>query len=193
VGRVQPEFRRAIVRQLDLQTGISGCRIAAFRFFPVEPDLNWAGGSNFWDAATTKESVSDWLAARSCGPFWTASICKSAICTWARIGLGLPGGKTQGLTPGYFGLGVALRSFFLKPGRTCAAGKPVDPAATKPAWFACRAGAARELVARLPPPNSTVSTQRPWQTRTAWRRPGFFETHASLRQRQGAWPRIAEV
>jgi|GEM_PF-3523328 hypothetical protein len=54
VGRVQAEFRRAIVRRNGLQTKIEWVQDAAFRFFPVEPDLELGWRLHFWDAATNK-------------------------------------------------------------------------------------------------------------------------------------------
>ncbi len=54
VGRVRPEFRRVVVRRQDLQTKIEWVQDSAFRFFPVEPDLELGWRMNFWDAATNK-------------------------------------------------------------------------------------------------------------------------------------------
>ena len=54
VGRVQPEFRRAIVRRNGQQTKIEWVQDAAFRFFPVEADAEPGWRLNFWDVATNK-------------------------------------------------------------------------------------------------------------------------------------------
>jgi hypothetical protein len=54
VGRVQPEFRRALVARDGMQTKIEWVQDAMFRFFPIEPDAELGWRLNFWDAATNK-------------------------------------------------------------------------------------------------------------------------------------------
>jgi hypothetical protein len=54
VGRVKATFRRALVRRGGLRTKVEWVQDAAFRFFPVEPDLELGWRLNFWDAATNK-------------------------------------------------------------------------------------------------------------------------------------------
>jgi hypothetical protein len=44
VGRVQPEFRRALVARNGTQTKIEWVQDAMFRFFQLNRMWNWAGG-----------------------------------------------------------------------------------------------------------------------------------------------------
>lgn len=147
VGRVQPEFRRAIVRRLDLQTKIEWVQDAAFRFFPVEPDLELGWRLNFWDAATNKvlamagrQKLRDFL---DCLHLHERHLHLGAL-VWAA------GGKDPGLTPEFI-LDWALRGnrFFPEDLADVRLGKPIDLVATKQAWFAA-VQEARELVSRLP-------------------------------------------
>lgn len=50
----QETFRRAFVRRAGLVTKIEWVFDSAFRFFPIEPDLELGWRLNFWDAATNK-------------------------------------------------------------------------------------------------------------------------------------------
>ena len=54
VGQAHDDFRRAIIRRTDQQTKVEWVYDSAFRFFPVEPDLELGWRLNFWDAATNK-------------------------------------------------------------------------------------------------------------------------------------------
>ena len=51
---VHPTFRRALVSKNDLMTKLEWVFDSAFRFFPVEPDIEVGYVLNFWDAATNK-------------------------------------------------------------------------------------------------------------------------------------------
>src|SRR2546427_294842 len=52
--RSQPDFHRAIIRRGGQETKIEWVHDSAFRFFPVERDLELGWRLNFWDAATNK-------------------------------------------------------------------------------------------------------------------------------------------
>jgi len=54
LGMPETTFRRALVRRGGQQTKIEWVQDSAFRFFPVEPDLELGWRLNFWDAATNK-------------------------------------------------------------------------------------------------------------------------------------------
>lgn len=54
VGKPQPGFVRAFIRRGAQQTKVEWVCDSAFRFFPVEPDLELGWRLNFWDAATNK-------------------------------------------------------------------------------------------------------------------------------------------
>jgi len=51
---VEPTFRRALIARDGLTTKLEWVFDSAFRFFPVEPDVEWGYMLNFWDAATNK-------------------------------------------------------------------------------------------------------------------------------------------
>ena len=53
-GRPQDTFRRARVRLGSRETKVEWVFDSAYRFFPVEPDLELGWRLNFWDAATNK-------------------------------------------------------------------------------------------------------------------------------------------
>jgi hypothetical protein len=147
VGRVQPDFRRALVRRGGSQTKIEWVQDAAFRFFPVEPDPELGWRLNFWDAATNKalamagrQKLRDFL---DCLHLHQAHLHLGAL-TWAAAG------KDPGLTPEFI-LDWALRGNRFYPGDLADVrlNKPLDLVATKQAWFTA-VQEARELVARLP-------------------------------------------
>src|SRR4029077_2599681 len=54
LAQAHSEFRRAPVRRGDHATKGEWEYDRAFRFFPVEPDLDLGWRLNFWDAATNK-------------------------------------------------------------------------------------------------------------------------------------------
>ncbi len=53
-GREETSFRRTLVRRGGQETRIEWVQDSAFRFFPVEPDIELGWRLNFWDAATNK-------------------------------------------------------------------------------------------------------------------------------------------
>ncbi|MSU61243.1 MAG: hypothetical protein EXS31_02420 [Pedosphaera sp.] len=191
VGRVQPEFRRAIIRRLDLQTKIEWVQDAAFRFFPVEPDLELGWRLNFWDAATNKvlamtgrQKIRDFL---DCLHLHERHLHLGAL-VWAA------GGKDPGLTPEFI-LDWALRGnrFFPEDLADVRLGKPIDLVATKQAWFAA-VQEARELVALLPVAEMGClyldATGKPVCPDPAL--PEFAKLTRHYGSVKGAWPCIVE-
>ncbi len=191
VGRVQPEFRRAIVRRGGQQTKIEWVQDAAFRFFPVEPDLELGWRLNFWDAATNKvlamagrQKIRDFL---DCLYLHQHRLHLGAL-VWAA------GGKDPGLTPEYI-LDWATRGnrFFPEDLADVRLGKPIDLVATKQAWLVA-VHEARELVARLP-----VTELGCFYLNAAGQpvcpdpaAPDFVLLTRHYGSVKGAWPRIVE-
>jgi hypothetical protein len=146
-GRPQPTFRRAIVRRGEAQTKIEWVQDSAFRFFPVEPDLELGWRLNFWDAATNKvlamagrQKLRDYL---DCLYLHERHLRLGAL-VWAAAG------KDPGLTPEFI-LDWALRGnrFYEEDLADIRVGKPIDLVASKAEWFSA-VDEARGLVGRLP-------------------------------------------
>lgn len=191
VGRVQPDFRRAIVRRGGLQSKIEWVQDAAFRFFPVEPDLELGWRLNFWDAATNKvlamagrQKIRDFL---DCLHLHERHLRLGAL-VWAAAG------KDPGLTPEFI-LDWALRGnrFFPEDLADVRLGKPIDLVATKQAWFAA-VEAARELVAHLPAAEMGClyldATGKPVCPDPA--SSDFSKLTRHFGSVKGAWPRVVE-
>ncbi len=191
VGRLQPGFRRAVVRRGDLQTKIEWVQDAAFRFFPVEPDLELGWRLNFWDVATNKvlamagrQKLRDYL---DCLYLHERHLHLGALA-WAASG------KDPGLTPEFI-LDWALRGnrFYPEDLAEVRLGRPIDLVATKQAWFAA-VGEARDLVARWPAGDLGClyldASGRPVCPDVD--SPGFAKLvrhHGTLK---GTWPRVVE-
>lgn len=147
VGRAQSEFRRAIVLRGGAQTKIEWVQDSAFRFFPVEPDLELGWRLNFLDAATNKvlamagrQKIRDYL---DCLYLHESHLHLGAL-VWAAAG------KDPGLTPEFI-LDWALRGnrFYPEDLADVRLGKPIDLVATKNAWIGA-VHEARLIVERLP-------------------------------------------
>lgn len=147
VGRAQPTFRRAIVRRGGAQTKIEWVQDSAFRFFPIEPDLELGWRLNFWDAATNKvlamagrQKLRDYL---DCLYLHERHLSLGAL-VWAATG------KDPGLTPEFI-LDWAVRGnrFYEEDLADVRLGKPIDLAATKARWFEV-VDQARSLLRQLP-------------------------------------------
>lgn len=185
------DFRRAMVRRDGLQTKIEWVPDAAFRFFPVEPDIELGWRLNFWDVATNKvlamagrQKIRDFL---DCLYLHDHHLHIGAL-TWAAAG------KDPGLTPEYI-LDWALRGnrFFSADLADLRLGKPIDLVATKQAWIAA-VHSARELVAKLPAAelgclyldaSGTPVCPDPAS-------PAFAKLTRHYGSIKGAWPRIVE-
>jgi len=191
VGRVQPEFRRAMVRLGDRQTKIEWVQDAAFRFFPVEadPELGWR--LNFWDAATNKvlamagrQKLRDFF---DCLYLHQDHLHLGAL-VWAASG------KDPGLTPEFI-LDWALRGnrFYPADLREIRLERPLDLVVAKEKWFAA-VQEARDLVARLPV-TELGCFYLDAGGRPVCPDPGSAE-FAGLKRHfgsvRGAWPRIVE-
>lgn len=191
VGRVQPSFRRAIVCKGGAQTKIEWVQDSAFRFFPVEPDLELGWRLNFWDAATNKvlamagrQKLRDYL---DCLYLHERHLSLGAL-VWAATG------KDPGLTPEFI-LDWALRGnrFYEEDLADVRLGQPIDLAATKARWFEA-VDQARSLVGSLPA--SEVGclyldhSGHPVCPDPA--SPDFPKLTRHYGCMKGAWPRIAE-
>ena len=164
---------------------------AAFRFFPVEPDLELGWRLNFWDAATNKvlamagrQKLRDFL---DCLHLHERHLHLGAL-VWAA------GGKDPGLTPEFI-LDWALRGnrFFPEDLADVRLGKPIDLVATKKAWFAA-VQEARELVAHLPASELGClyldASGKPVCPDPA--SPDFPKLTRHYGSVKGAWPRIVD-
>lgn len=191
IGRLQSDYRRAVVRRGDRQTKIEWVQDAAWRFFPVEPDLELGWRLNFWDVATNKvlamagrQKLRDFL---DCLYLHQRHLHLGAL-VWAASG------KDPGLTPEFI-LDWALRGNRFHPEDLTEVhlGKPIDLVATKQTWFAA-VQEARDLVARLPARELGCfyldAAGRP--VRPDVDSPGFAKLVRHYGSVKGAWPRIVE-
>jgi hypothetical protein len=144
----QPAFQRGFVSQADRQTKIEWLYDSAFRFFPVEPDVDLGYRLNFWDAATNKLLA---LAGRNefrdyLDVLWLDQHHLSlGALAWAASG------KDAGLTPDFLLEEAQRNSRFAgeEVGKLELA-QPLDLVALKRQWLAA-ISAAKTLVAALPP------------------------------------------
>lgn len=184
-------FHRTTVHRGGLQTKIEWVQDSAFRFFPVEPDLELGWRLNFWDAATNKvlamagrQKLRDYL---DCLHLHETHLPLGAL-TWAAAG------KDPGLTPEYI-LDWALRGnrFFPEDLAEVRLGKPIDLAANKQRWMEA-VHQARELVARMPAAELGCLYLNPagkpvCPDPDSPEFPKLIRHHGSVK---GAWPRIVE-
>lgn len=183
------EADTAVLQQAGLN--VEWVQDAAFRFFPVEPDLDLGWRLNFWDAATNKvlamagrQKIRDFL---DCLYLHERHLHLGAL-VWASAG------KDPGLTPEFI-LDWALRGnrFFPEDLADVRLGKPIDLVATKQAWFGA-VQEARSLVARLPAADLGCfyldSAGHPVCPNPD--APGFAQLTRHFGTPKGTWPRIAE-
>jgi len=191
VGRAQPTFRRAIVRRGGAQTKIEWVQDSAFRFFPIEPDLELGWRLNFWDAATNKvlamagrQKLRDYL---DCLYLHERHLSLGAL-VWAATG------KDPGLTPEFI-LDWALRGnrFYEEDLADIRLGKPIDLAATKARWFEA-VDQARSLLGQLPASEVGClyldASGKPVCPDPG--SPDFARLTRHYGSLKGAWPRIVE-
>ncbi len=191
VGRVQADFRRAIVRKGARETKIEWVQDSAFRFFPIEPDPELGWRLNFWDAATNKvlamagrQKIRDYL---DCLFLHQRHLHLGAL-TWAAAG------KDPGLTPEFI-LDWALRGNQFRPEDLADVrlAEPVDLVATKQLWMTA-VNDARNQVARLPASELGClyldATGKPVCPDPA--SPEFPKLTRHYGSVKGAWPRIVE-
>jgi hypothetical protein len=191
VGNVYPEFRRAIVHRGDLQTKLEWVHDSAFRFFPVERDLELGWRLNFWDAATNKvlalvgrQKIRDYL---DCLYLHERHLHLGALA-WAA------GGKDPGMTPDlivdWAARGNRFRSEDLAEVRLS---QPVDLRAAKQVWLEAIAQA-RALIEKLPMDEMgclylDAASQPVCPDPGSAEFPKLTRHFGSIK---GAWPRIAE-
>lgn len=144
----QDTFYRAFVRRGALSTKVEWVFDSAFRFFPVEPDLELGWRLNFWDAATNKvlalvgrAEVRDYL---DCVYLHQRHLALGALA-WAAAG------KDPGLTPEYI-VDWAKRGTVYQPQdlKDLRLSQPVDLKSVRRLWFEA-AAEAEALFERLPP------------------------------------------
>jgi hypothetical protein len=191
VGRVQPEFRRALVARNETQTKIEWVQDAMFRFFPIEPDAELGWRLNFWDAATNKilamagrQKIRDFLDTL----FLHEQHLHLAALVWAAAG------KDPGLTPEFI-LDWALRGNQFHPEDLVDVRleKPFDFVAMKERWIGI-VHESRALIAQLPAAELGClyldAAGKPVCPDPASPEfPKLTRHHGSMK---GAWPRIVE-
>ncbi len=190
-GRVQPEFRRALVARGGAQTKIEWVQDAMFRFFPIEPDAELGWRLNFWDAATNKilamagrQKIRDFLDTL----FLHEQHLHLAALVWAAAG------KDPGLTPEFI-LDWALRGNQFRPEDLADVRleKPFDFVAMKQRWIGI-VHESRALVERLPAAELGCfyldATGKPVCPDPA--SPEFPKLTRHYGSMKGAWPRIVE-
>jgi hypothetical protein len=191
VGRVQPEFRRALVARNETQTKIEWVQDAMFRFFPIEPDAELGWRLNFWDAATNKilamagrQKIRDFLDTL----FLHEQHLHLAALVWAAAG------KDPGLTPEFI-LDWALRGNQFRPEDLADVRleKPFDFVAMKERWIGI-VHESRALIARLPAVELGClyldAAGKPVCPDPA--SPEFPKLTRHYGSLKGAWPRIVE-
>lgn len=192
VGRVQPEFRRALVARDGMQTKIEWVQDAMFRFFPIEPDAELGWRLNFWDAATNKilalagrQKIRDFLDAL----FIHERQLHLGALVWAAAG------KDPGLTPEFI-LDWALRGNQFRPEDLADVRleQPFDFVAMKERWVGI-VHESRALVASLPAAelgclylDASGKPVCPDPTTL-----GFSKLTRHYGSIKGAWPRIVET
>jgi hypothetical protein len=191
VSKAQETFRRALVRRGTLVTRIEWVFDSAFRFFPVEPDLDLGWRLSFWDVATNKilalfgrAEARDFL---DCLYLHERHLPLGALA-WAAAG------KDPGATPELI-IDWARRGTKYRPEDLAdlRLSKPVDLRALKPIWLrAC--AEAEALFEQLPPAEMGClylnAQGQPICPHPA--SPNFAKLTRHFGSLKGAWPRIAE-
>jgi len=184
-------FRRAIVRRGDSISKVEWVRDSAFRFFPIEPDVELGWRLNFWDAATNKvlalfgrQVIRDYL---DCHYLHESHLHIGALM-WAAAG------KDPGLTPELIA-DWARRSTKYHPEDL---GKvrlrdPVDLKALRLKWHGALSEA-ESLFLKLPPAEMGClyldGAGKPVCPEPA--SPEFAKLTRHFGCVKGAWPRIVE-
>jgi hypothetical protein len=189
--KTEDTFRRTFVKRGPQQTKIEWVFDSAFRFFPVEPDLELGWRLNFWDAATNKvlalvgrAEVRDYL---DCIYLHRRHLALGALA-WAAAG------KDPGYTPetlvDWARRGTKYRPEDLADLRLS---QPVDLRAVKQIWLqAC--AEAETLFDQLPPAEMGCFYLDP-QGKPVCPNPAscdFSKLTRHFGSVKGAWPRIAE-
>jgi hypothetical protein len=125
--------RQALVRRGEQQTQLEWVQESAFRFFPVEPDLDLGWRLNFWDAATNKvlalvgrQEFRDYLDAH----YLHENHLHLGALAWAAAG------KDPGLTPELIADWARRgNNFLLENLRDVRLSRPFDLVAGKKRWL----------------------------------------------------------
>lgn len=187
----QPTFQRGLVRKGSEQTKIEWLYDSAFRFFPVEADVELGYRLNFWDAATNKvlalagrNEVRDYL-----DVVWlNENHLSLGALAWAACG------KDAGLTP-HFILEEAQRNtrFSVAEVEQLELAQPIDLVALKSQWSAALAKA-KTLIDQLPPHELGclyLDSQRHPRTPDPTN-PDFSKLTRHFGSIKGAWPKLGQ-
>jgi len=134
VGKAFPGFVRALVGRDGQRTRLEWVFDSAFRFFPVEADIELGYRLNFWDAATNKvlaasgrAEIRDYLDLLELN----RSHLSLASLIWAAAG------KDDGLSPSFIVEELSrVQRYPAEAYRKLLLEKPADPAALKTEWLA---------------------------------------------------------
>jgi len=191
LGPPQDTFRRGLVRRGGRQTKVEWVFDSAFRFFPVERDLELGWRLNFWDAATNKVLA---FAGRSKlrdlvdVVYLHENHLHLGALAWAA------GGKDPGMTPESI-IQWARRNAIYRQEELndLQLGAPISLPELKGRWMEA-SQSALELIAKLPPSevgclylNSAGQPACPVPSGA-----DFSELTRHFGSVKGAWPRIAE-
>jgi hypothetical protein len=191
LGRPQDTFQRALVRRGGRQTKVEWVFDSAFRFFPVERDLELGWRLNFWDAATNKVLA---FAGRS----KLRDMVDVVYLHEHHLHLGAlawaAGGKDPGMTPEAI-LQWARRNavYSSKELLDLQLGAPITLPELKSRWMEA-SQAALGLVAQLPPAELGCFYLDP-SGKPVCPNPAAAEFQKLTRHYgsvKGAWPRIAD-
>lgn len=188
--RPQDTFQRARVHRAGRQTKLEWVFDSAFRFFPVEPDLDLGWRLNFWDVATNKVLA---LAGRSevrdlvdVVYLHEQRLCLGALA-WAAAG------KDPGMTPEAI-IHWARRNAVYRPEdlSDLQLAAPLDLTNLKSRWMDA-SHSALELIARLPASEvGCLYLSAPSQPVCPDpSRPEFPKLIRHFGSVRGAWPRIS--
>jgi hypothetical protein len=188
-GHPHDTFQRVIVRRGGAQTKVEWVFDSAFRFFPVEPDLDLGWRLSFWDVATNKVLA---LAGRSkvrdlvdVVYVHERHLCLGALA-WAAAG------KDPGMTPEAI-IHWARRNAVYRPEdlSDLQLAAPLDLKDLKSRWMEA-SQSALELIAQLPPSEVGClyldASSRPACPEPAG--PEFPKLTRRFGSVRGAWPRI---
>jgi hypothetical protein len=189
----QKSFCRGIVSKGPLVTKLEWVQDSAFRFFPVEPDVQLGWRLNFWDVATNKvlafcsrEKLRDWLDVIY---LHQRHLCLGAL-VWAAAA------KDPGLTPEFL-LDAARRfvRFPVEPRQWEAVGVALPPDLVQfKQQFLAVVDEAAARVEQLPPVEMGClyldRTGKPVCPDPA--APDFPKLTRHFGSVKGAWPRIVE-
>ncbi len=190
----QPSFWRASVREGSFQSKLEWVRDSAFRFFPVEPDLDLGWRLHWWDAATNKvlalagrEKLRDKLDTL----FLHRSHLPFGALVWAAAA------KDPGLSPEMI-LELAARFGRIPSSeeewRSAGQAVPADPTVIK-REFVEMIESARPLIASLPADEMGCFYLDPLTLQPVCPDPDASNFATLIRHRGrlgGAWPQVAE-